>query len=495
MASIARDPGKCKRILFIGPDGHRRAIRLGKLSVKQAESFKSNLEALINSRITGSLDADTARWIAGLPGDIHGKLAAVGLMARRAAASAKSSLALGPFLDEYMQSRSDVKRGTQDTYARAVKHLLTFFGPDKLLAEITPGDADAWRLYLVKCPGRQPEHGLAENTIRRTSGIARQFFRAAMRRKLVDENPFAELKVSVTGNPAREYFLSRQDAERVIEACPDAQWRLIFALARYGGLRTPSEILLLKWCDVDWDKSRMKVHSPKTEHHPGGESRLLPLFPELYPHLLAAYEHAEPGTEYVITRYRTTGLNLRTQLMRIIARAGLQPWPKLWQNLRATRQTELQQDWPEYVVCAWLGNSKVVAREHYLQVTDEHYKQAAQKAAHLAQKAAQYPAALSGTERNVTLTDDSENAVLPLVAAKCDSVHEAGMGGRGLEQSALTPTKTHISTNGGAPGGAPESDFSKKDPDLEGIVRAWPTLPVDVKKQIKELVIRTSKRK
>ncbi|HUV62818.1 MAG TPA: hypothetical protein VMW24_02915 [Sedimentisphaerales bacterium] len=55
------------------------------------------------------------------------------------------------------------------------------------------------------------------------------------------------------------------------------------------------------------------------------------------------------------------------------------------------------------------------------------------------------------------------------------------------------PTKTPIPQNGGAPNGALESDFSKKDPDLAGIVRAWPTLPVDVKKQIKELVIRTSK--
>jgi hypothetical protein len=32
---------------------------------------------------------------------------------------------------------------------------------------------------------------------------------------------------------------------------------------------------------------------------------------------------------------------------------------------------------PAYVVCIWLGNSLAVAREHYLQVTDEHFEQAA----------------------------------------------------------------------------------------------------------------------
>jgi len=420
MASISRDPSGCKRILFVAGDGSRKTIRLGKCNVKQAEAFKQKLEALVSTRrMRSSIDNETSQWVADLPNEMHAKLAAVGLVARRAAMLAQSSLALGPFLAEYTESRSDVKRGTQEVFGRCVKHLLAFFGRDKLLAEISEGDADAWRLYLVK-------YGLAENTIRRTCGIARQFFRAAKRRKLITENPFDELKVTVHGNRSREYYLSRQDAEKVLEACPDTQWRLLFALARFGGLRTPSEILLLKWVDVDWDKGRMLVHSPKTEHHDGGESRLVPIFPELYSHLLAAYEEAKPGTEYVITRYRKTGLNLRTQLMRILVKAGLQPWPKLWQNLRSTRQTELSKDWPEYIVCAWMGNSKVVAREHYLQVTDEHFKQAAHFTA-------QQGAVLSRTEQKVTGDSDTESLDLPFVTASCDSVQEARMGGTRLE--------------------------------------------------------------
>jgi hypothetical protein len=34
--------------------------------------------------------------------------------------------------------------------------------------------------------------------------------------------------------------------------------------------------------------------------------------------------------------------------------------PKLFQNLRSTRETELAECWPEHVVCAWIGNSKAV---------------------------------------------------------------------------------------------------------------------------------------
>ena len=78
----------------------------------------------------------------------------------------------------------------------------------------------------------------------------------------------------------------------------------------------------------------------------------------------------------IITRYRDANANLRTQFERIIKRAGLKPWPKLFHNLRATRQTELAEQFPMHVVCEWIGNSQAVAQEHYLRVTDEHFAKA-----------------------------------------------------------------------------------------------------------------------
>ena len=69
--------------------------------------------------------------------------------------------------------------------------------------------------------------------------------------------------------------------------------------------------------------------------------------------------------------------NLRTNFLKIIRGTGVEPWPKPWQNLRSTRETELAEVYPAHVVCAWIGNSEAVAREHYLQVTDDHFAQAA----------------------------------------------------------------------------------------------------------------------
>jgi integrase len=124
----------------------------------------------------------------------------------------------------------------------------------------------------------------APATIGRNVKRARQYFRA-VRKRLLAENPMQDVKAPAQVNTARAFYVSREATEKIIAACPDAEWRLIVALARYGGLRTPSETFALTWADVDWERNRIRVPSPKTACHAGRESRMLPLFPELRPHL------------------------------------------------------------------------------------------------------------------------------------------------------------------------------------------------------------------
>ena len=126
---------------------------------------------------------------------------------------------------------------------------------------------------------------------------------------------------------------------------------------------------------MDWDRQRITVDSPKTG------KRIFPLFADLLPFVEEQFDLAEPGTEHVINRYRDTNVNLRTHLERIIRRAGLEAWPKLFQNLRSTRETEPCEQYPVHVVCQWIGNSVPVSAKHYLQVTEEHFQKAAQNPA------------------------------------------------------------------------------------------------------------------
>ena len=387
------------------------------MSKRHAESVKLKVEDLAASALTGHAPSDeTSRWVASLDQTMNDKLAAVGLAQRRARAT------LAAFIDDYITSRMDVKESTRTVLRRVRRYLVEYFGEPKPLRDITPGDADKWRLHMIR-------NGLADNTVRRSCGIAKQLFTAAKRQRLISENPFADLVAAVKANPKRFHFVTQLEAEQVLDACPDAQWRLLFALARYGGLRVPSEVLRLRWRDIDWEHGRFVVPSPKTEHHEGGESRVVPIFPELQPYLMETLELAEAGTEYCITRYRHPGVNLRTQLMRIIKRAGLKPWPKLWQNLRSTRETELADSFPAHVASAWIGNSVQVAVKHYLQVTDDHFAQAVRNPV-------QHSAAGGRAESQELTPYNANPAICSAVreeATPCENTESSGMGDTGLE--------------------------------------------------------------
>ncbi|MDC0307709.1 site-specific integrase [Planctomycetaceae bacterium] len=364
MATLSTDNYGNRRIQFYDPDGKRRSVSFGKMPKKSAEHVRTRIDDLETSAISGhSHSRETAAWLDGLGQVMKGKLAKVGLIEPPDASTLKT------FLDSYIASRTDIKQSTLDLIQRASDSLVSFLGDSKRLRDITEGDADQWRLSLMR-------GGLSDNTARRMCGRAKQFFRSAMRSRLIDQNPFIDLETAVQANAERFSFVSPETIEAVIEAAPCAEWRLLIALARYGGLRTPSEPVKLRWSDIDWEKQRIRVPSPKTEHHAGKASRVIPIFPELKPYLDEAYHQADEGAEFVITRYRSAQKNLRTHFIRIIEKAGIEPWGKPWQNLRASRETELAAKFPLHVVTAWMGNSQPTAMKHYLHVLDSDFEQA-----------------------------------------------------------------------------------------------------------------------
>ena len=186
----------------------------------------------------------------------------------------------------------------------------------------------------------------------------------------------ADVKTGSQVNKNREYYITRVEIEKIIAACPDAEWRLIVALGRYGGLRIPSETFLLTWQAIDWEAGKMRVMSPKTACHEGKEWRDVPIFPELRPFLEAVRREADPEAVYVISKHRVGSRNLRTPFEKIMKRAGVASWPRLFQNMRSSRETELAQKYPLHLVTAWIGNTALIAAKHYLQVTEEDFAKA-----------------------------------------------------------------------------------------------------------------------
>ena len=394
MASIAKDPNGRKRILFVNGDGERKAIRLGKMSLPDAREVKSKVEAILSANVSRrAFDNPTAAWVADIPDSLATKLARVDLLPRR---DQRKPGTLESFVEAYIVRRTDdVSPNTPRIWRQTKRNLAAFFGADKPLAEITRGDATDWRLSLVS-------RDLADATVRKHCGFAKHFFAQAVNHELIRVNPFAKLVSSPVGNELRQFFVSRDATAKVLDEAADAEWRLIIALSRYGGLRCPSEHLALTLDDVDWEHGRVHITSPKTKRYAGHESRIIPLFPELRPYLEALFDAAPPGTKHFIMRYRDAGSNLRTHMTQLVKRAGIEPWPRIFHNLRSSRQTELEETFPSHVVCKWMGNSQQVARKHYLQTTEEHFDRAleggAKSGALAAQNRAQHAHAQGRTD-------------------------------------------------------------------------------------------------
>jgi hypothetical protein len=85
--------------------------------------------------------------------------------------------------------------------------------------------------------------------------------------------------------------------------------------------------------------------------------------------------------------------NLRTHFLKRLNEASVDPWPRLFHSMRASRQTELQLEFGTPAACAWLGNTEEVAKESYLMVFEKEWQRAVNGAA---QKVAQKPANLKG---------------------------------------------------------------------------------------------------
>lgn len=375
MASIGREGkgGERKRIIFRDAKGQQQSLRLGKCSERAASSTLAGFERVLEAhRLGTTIHPDGVRWLESIDDRLHARVARLGLVEPRKGAAV---VTLGELLDRFNES-AVVKPVTLAAYRQAVGSLRAHFGEETPLHELTPARADEWRKALA-------DSTLAPATVAKRVNVAKTVFRRAVRWGLIPSSPFADLRAGSQSNPDRAHYVDAETTRAVLAACPDDQWRAIVALSRYAGLRCPSEVIGLTWGDVNWERGRLTVRSPKTAGHDGHAVRVVPIAPELRTVLLALFVEAEPGVEPVVPRLRDPATNLRTHFLRIIGRAGVKPWPRLFHNLRASCACDWVERFPAHVVAGWLGHSPLIAARHYLQTRDAHFDLAAIGRAHV----------------------------------------------------------------------------------------------------------------
>ncbi len=147
MASLIKDQGGKKRIAFVDHNGNRKQIRIGKCSVRDAESFKTRLESLLSAKIQGvepsRLDAE---WLNEISPVLRDKLVKVELCRPL---EIEGNPTVSKWITDYMDSRTDVKESTVKTWNSAANNLRGFAG-DKQVKDFTAFDAQNFRSYLIE---------------------------------------------------------------------------------------------------------------------------------------------------------------------------------------------------------------------------------------------------------------------------------------------------------------------------------------------------------
>ncbi|MGN1275355.1 MAG: tyrosine-type recombinase/integrase [Thermoguttaceae bacterium] len=366
---------------------------------RAAEKFKENLQELQESEKIGGLSVAVRVWLNDLwqkSPEYYKRLVEMGLAEPR-----QSCGTLRELIEQYLSYPINgliPKEGTCIARRGACQSLLNFLANQKhsnfkrderaiqkaaeLTAEkITPEIATRFYGYLQKL--------YAPTTWGRKIKHFKTMFDIAVSIGWIEKNPFNHLKGTSRTNHSRDFFINTELAQKILKSCPNARWRLIFSFARWGGLRMPSEISFLRWSDIFWNSQKIRISVPKKtgriEQERGIFSqRFIPIFPEirtaLEEFLQENREKAETN-DFVFPEFQNSdqsGALLRKQFLGILKKGGIPVWPKLFNNLRATRDTELQETYPLHKVCSWLGHSPQISLKHYTQMTDEDFRQASE---------------------------------------------------------------------------------------------------------------------
>jgi integrase len=355
-------------------NGQRKTIPLGaKYTEQTATELKRTVETLLHCKANSVaiLDKRTTVWIESASQEIKEKLARVGLI------ELAPSHTLKDLWDAFLESKAGelkagkIKEATRNLYGFIGKRFFLFFDSNESLNDLTKDRMQQWKDYLLD--------EVAEATVACYIKETKACFNWAVSKGWIAKSPLDGVSPGSFVNKKNVRMIPMGAYYRLLDACPCQDWRVIIALVRIGGLRCPSEVLQLRWEDVNWEHNKFYVRSPKTEQHEGKEGRWVPLFPELKQELETLFlSPLSKRKEFVINRYRDASQNLRTTFEKIVKRAGLEVFPSPFRNLRMTRSNEVYRKYGAFKESQWIGHSGRIRADHYLMLTDDDFQEASQ---------------------------------------------------------------------------------------------------------------------
>lgn len=383
MAGISRNKNNGSVRITFSVGRKRTAIRIGKVNDAAAAEFATNLQTLLTAFETNTAPKQhIIEWVLGLSEKFQRKLAALGLIEiefdepSATRDSGADVITLRRVFDDYINTRT-VAKSTVTNWQKVRRRVCDYFGEDAVANAITVDDVLRWREKML-ASGGQNGAPLGENTVRKSTQIARHVFKRAMKTwpDYLKLNPFDDDELPVTTNDRKKEYIGPDRVKAAIDIMPDNEHKAVLTLARVAGLRVQSEAPLMEWSHVDWgEQGSIAVHSPKTKN-----ARRVPLFPAVRRILEALYDDAtireasggEPS-QLILPTFAKRSSNWATPLKKRMQAAGQEPWAAFWNSLRASAAIDIARLYGLHLASEWLGHDIQVAVKHYQQATASDY--------------------------------------------------------------------------------------------------------------------------
>jgi integrase len=325
--------------------GRQKTLYLGRdFTAASADRVARIVSDILLCRKRGdALPAEVLQKIKSLPDRIRKSVERLGLV------GCVSNRTLEHLLQAFYESKKHLKQKTQTNYKTIGCSLSSFFGQHHDIAAI--GKMDCERLV-----NHQLKHFTA-CSLSRAVRHCRTIFRFAIDLGWIEKNPFDVKVKRIDVNLDRQEYVDRETVCKVMECCRDDYDRLLLALARFGGLRIPSELLLLRY--EDFTDHVIRIHKDTKTG-----AREVPLFGEIREIFSRLVNLGKEPTDYIFDHLG----NFRKRIVSAIAISGVEQWQKLFLNLRSSCITDcVELGYSEKMLDSMFGNSAAVRSQHYIQ--------------------------------------------------------------------------------------------------------------------------------
>ncbi|WP_417739671.1 tyrosine-type recombinase/integrase [Rosistilla oblonga] len=348
----------------------RKNVTIGKVSTSEARKFAAQVDAVINHNRHGSktLPPELLAWVQSLS-DMHKtQLGELGLIDYRTNDMTVGELGWN-FEADYKQ-RNDVGAKSISNVGVMLRNRISKI-ENVGLKEIEPVMrsvhttaepvfSESAKMLITDFNSWQ-RNFYAQATWSRDNKMFRTIGHWAVRQGICQHSPFSLFPVGSMVNEERNEHVPAEWVVDAMDSCLSPDIRITFALGRFAGLRTCSEVRTLKWRDVDLDSATLTIIDSKKK-----KPRVMPLFD----HVRAELERQRlttGNTRFVVSeemRSRSASATYQ-RAKEAVSRSGRIPWVRLFQNLRSSCENDLLEIFPERKVAVWIGHTVKVSRAHY----------------------------------------------------------------------------------------------------------------------------------